>query len=357
MPTTIFFRSVFASLLLTATAGLAIGQTAAIAVNRTMATECAEEDNVNVPIYAPVGTTVAHFTIEARHPPYPVLQDNTTPNFTNCDIDPAVDFTFADPLTGEVYNDGETVVVAHRLPGWWRASGMQVSAPDSRSSLQSLTDTHFIAVHRRSPDGDYPQVMVLYADGNLRLKPYAKTGQGDPAFGSSVVIGPAAESDRPLAEIQTLHYLPSLKAFDVQYASGDEARIQLLSSDRESTVLGVDATFSASPSEPFATFRSMFVKPGNADVDSFMWAGLEGTEMNVGITDFANVQSDRFRFLRETISVHNTSAPDYVFGQFSFAPVPEPSTALLAALALLPVWPVVHRRRNRDRQRAQSMHD
>lgn len=55
---------------------------ATIALNLSSATQCAEEDNINVPIFG----RIDRFVIAATHPATVVDWENCDADFTNCDF-------------------------------------------------------------------------------------------------------------------------------------------------------------------------------------------------------------------------------------------------------------------------------
>jgi hypothetical protein len=63
-------------------------------------------------------------------------------------------------------------------------------------------------------------------------------------------------------------------------------------------------------SHPFATFRSMFVANGNADVDHVRWTDTSGGLHDDPIMAFAGGEGGQWLFQRSTRSQQNTSAPD-----------------------------------------------
>ena len=65
-----------------------------IAINRSYATTCAEEDNINVPMYA---DAVPNFELRATHPAYNLLPDNCAADFSGC---PSSFRTTLSPLHG-----------------------------------------------------------------------------------------------------------------------------------------------------------------------------------------------------------------------------------------------------------------
>ena len=107
-------------------------------------------------------------------------------------------------------------------------------------------------------DSEWPRFFVLYMDGNLRLIPHPPEGMARVCFGSSVIVGPAAMSARPIAEIVSVRYLSASKTMEVDYAAGGSAILTLQEVDRTLARVGVTVNYGTVP--PFATFRSMFVE-------------------------------------------------------------------------------------------------
>ena len=48
-----------------------------LAINKSFTTSCAEDDNINIPIFG----NISKFKIEATHPVYPITIDNCDANF------------------------------------------------------------------------------------------------------------------------------------------------------------------------------------------------------------------------------------------------------------------------------------
>ena len=83
---------------------------------------------------------------------------------------------------------------AVRDSSWWQPHGMAASVDDGLPA----TDIHYVRVYRKIPEtSEWPQFLVLYIDGNLRLIPHPPEGMARVCFGSSVIVGPAAMSARP----------------------------------------------------------------------------------------------------------------------------------------------------------------
>ena len=100
----------------------ALAASAALAVqveNHSVATKCAEEDNVYYTFQAPAGQTgsaapaIGGFRVEATGVPYlPVLKDSTAPDFTDCSFgqDWAPDAHPYTPPTATLYEDDQYIL-------------------------------------------------------------------------------------------------------------------------------------------------------------------------------------------------------------------------------------------------------
>jgi type 1 glutamine amidotransferase len=283
---------------------------AVTASNSTTPTLCAECDNVNVPLSTQA--SLRSFVIESTHPLYEVGTDNGDPNFDNCPP-PGESYPFpAGQL--ELYNNGNTIMVAVREAEFWRPTGMTATATD-----KTLTDAHYVRIHKKIAGvSSWPEVAVFYADGNLRLKPQAPLEMHDTLFGSSVIVGPADSSDRPFIDVGSIEYVPATDSLQVTYRTGGAATIRFVSVDRTATRVEVLPGYDTS-AQPFATFRSMFIAEGNADIDHVEWTDPDRDDREANILDFTRTTSESFMFCRDVRSVHNTSAPDIRIGEFQFA--------------------------------------
>jgi hypothetical protein len=284
------------------------GGSAFVADNLTTPTLCAEEDNVNVPLSTPQARSRVSFTIEARHPRYEIVNEGRAPDFCNC---PAATFSATEPQeTFKIFDDHfATAVEAVRDPNFHKP-GMSV-----RVGKTTVRDVHFIRLIRKIADADsWPEVLVLYADGNLRLKPQSPLGGVDPVFGSSVIVGPAPRADRPVAEIQSVAFNPLKQTLRITYTGGGSASLKILAANRYVTRVQVNAKYGASPDVPFATLRSMYVAGDNSDMDSVQWIGGAGAVAEQPVTGFTTAGGAEFLFGRANWSRHNTSAPDIWIG-------------------------------------------
>ncbi len=272
-----------------------------MADNRSTATLCAEQDNVSIALTG----AVQSFVVEATHPGYQVGADNCAPDFTNCPDDPGPTYPFT-PHIYKLFDDGQTVVEAVREASWWRPNGMTAQV-DQRSPV---SDIHLVRVYRKIVGAnEWPQFMVLYMDGNMRLIPHPPVGRRSVCFGSSVIIGPATTAERPIAEIASVKYLSASETMEVTYREGGSATLQLRDVDRTRARLIVTVNYPID-TQPFAIFRSMFVVAGNADVDHVRWTDAEGVQHEAPVMEFPGGPGTEWLFQRAVRSTHNTSAPD-----------------------------------------------
>jgi hypothetical protein len=265
------------------------------AENLSYATTCAEEDNINVPIFAPEAKSLR---LVAIHPLYEVGVDNCAEDFSGCDAGSAAVGVEAADVCPELYNDGIDVIEVCVVPDWWRPFGMSVIVGDD------IANGHYLRWYRKvAGENNWPQFLVLYQDGNMRLKPHPPEGRTDTCFGSSIIVGPAAPDTRPYIDIHDVDVSPGTSSLRITYRNGGVADLNL-SVDRVSAVaqvVGYEAT-----SNPIATFRSMWVTDGNSDADH-----VEAEQGNLPILgSWTSLAGPWWLFHREVRSTHNTSAPD-----------------------------------------------
>lgn len=196
-----------------------------------------------------------------------------------------------------------------------------------------------MAMHRELFPGHWPQVLVIYADGNMRVKPFPPEGVFDTVFGSSFIFGPVEQSTRPLAAIDTLRFLPAADSFEITYENGQTAHLAIESLTQEVLRLNVDTSgFRLEEGQRFANFRSMIVEEGNADADHMAWVDEIGAAHNDAILEFPGGLGSEFFLHRETLSIHNTSAPDIWIGEFEVVPEPEAFSLLLVGGSLVAAY-------------------
>ena len=237
--------------------GPASSESSPWAENSSYTTTCAEEDNVNVPIFAP---DVKDFRVVATHPTYEVGVDNCDPDFSGCDLGNGGTAVQSADTCSQFPNDGITVVEVCVVPDWWRPYTMNVVVGDQEDS------GHYLRLYRKIAGEDsWPQFLVLYEDGNMRLKPHPPEGRPDVCFGSSVILGPATLGTRPYVDIQEVEVNTQTLSLAITYRDGGEANVNL-SVNRMEAAADVQVGYETT-GNPVATFRSMWVADGNSDVD------------------------------------------------------------------------------------------
>jgi hypothetical protein len=262
--------------------------------NDSYATACAEEDNVNVPLFA---RQARRYRITATHPTYEVGVASSAQDFSGCPI------ALAQGKGGhcdELFKDSATAVQACIFIGWWRPYSMTIKVGNREGNY------HYLILYRKIPDSaSWPPFLVLYEDGNLRLRPHPPTGVPEVIFGSSVIVGPAMPSSRPYVDIQEVKIDLSVPALDLTYRTGGTAHIDLFV-DRAQTIATVDVNYPVSTDVPFATVRSMYVSEGYADV-----AHIRNVSGSFPIlSKEAPLEGPWWFFYRAVPSSHNTLAPD-----------------------------------------------
>jgi hypothetical protein len=132
----------------------------------------------------PLYGMLSRFVIEATHPGYAITTYDCPPNFSNCPPPSGDDYEFT-PAQLKLYDDGIWVIWAYRESYFWRPHGMTAS----KVGGSSLDDTHYIAISKKvSGENSWPQFLILYSDGNLRLIPHPSLGHLSVCFGASIII-------------------------------------------------------------------------------------------------------------------------------------------------------------------------
>jgi len=206
---------------------------------------------------------------------------------------------------------------------WWR--------PDEAMTIHvvggdTLTGAHYFQLYHKVPDteSDFQQVFVLYEDGNARVLPLPKEGEDWIPFGSSVIIGPAQEAERPFVDIDEVTINPQELWIDIVYGDGSTAHLEFFS-DRMQTIIDVSDITYNTINCPFATLRSMWVEDGNADVDNVKTQEGEFSIMG----EWETLDSDWWLFNREVVSIHNTLSPD-----IKIEAIAEPASLILLGIGL-----------------------
>ncbi len=274
------------------------------AENHSYTTDCGEEDNINIQIFAP---SITHYFVVATHPWYcppfcdfPCLPDDCAPSAEKA---PAAngDVCWEDFFDDHSYN----AVGVCLMPAYWRAEEETGTMSVSVNGGASY-DCHYLKIRRHIPGTDsWPEVLILYEDGNMRIKPHPPSGFSDTCFGSSVIIGPATLDMRPYADVESVQITtgPSSVQLDITFLGSETTHI-VFTVDR--TQATADVEVNGFPAH-VAVFRSMWVQDGHADVDSVETA--EGT-LPVLPPWEGGLPGPAWFFYRQVESDHNQSAPD-----------------------------------------------
>ncbi|HYC14342.1 MAG TPA: hypothetical protein VEC75_08830, partial [Stellaceae bacterium] len=267
--------------------------------NVPRSTECAEEDNVYVKFSR---SGVVHFAIEALPPPYlaTLQKDNSAPNFANCDMSHDVTYPFKrrDLL---LYEDRNYRLMGHTYDRFWRPERVPF-----RVGGKVVSGLHLVQLLKRT-DGHWIEVLVVYpADGYWRAKPLPPPQFADTSYGSSFLVGPIEEEDRPFVPIKSIEFVPSTVEFRLEFKSG-KATLRLAEASRVRTRLEI--SFSpAVGTGPFAALRSMFVSPVQSDTAEAVIASPGFAPVTIPIPNLALAETGDITFARSIPSEHNTSA-------------------------------------------------
>ena len=271
--------------------------------NNSIMTLCAEEDNINIPIFHSNPTA---FRITATHPTYlPTDVIDQGANWTNCDLDNAFSrVKFDDETVTKIYDDGDVVIEAVNVNSWWR-DGESMDVRVKGGTIQYNVTYFRIYKYIKGTNWDYPQVFVLYEDGNCRIAPQPPTYLSEVKFGSSVIIGASEDLPRPFSDIDFVEIDPLNMEMDIVYGDTTTAHITI-HVDRSRNVVEVSNIKYDTSNHPFARFRSMWVTDGNADVDHIRV--LQGEVPIMG--GWMEINGTCWQFFRKTPSIHNTYSPD-----------------------------------------------
>jgi hypothetical protein len=286
--------------------------------NRSEPVLCAEKDNVTLALSSPA---VRRFRIEAAHPAYigALQRDSFEADWTACDLKGDASFKSDVGVTTRrtLYEEPALWIVGWTFPTYWRPATATVRIGD-----RVETGLHMLQIWTIRPMGG-EEVLILYPqDGYWRIRPKAPQGAAPTAFGSSFLVGPVEFEGRPIVKIQDVAIDPKTQTLTVSFSKGGSATVKIVSVDQNKHAL--DVTLSAPVSGlPFAMLRSMYVTEFNNDVArvAVREAGAKGWRED-GVMTFKGAKATDVWAGRSSISRHNSSSPDMVFGSFSATPRP-----------------------------------
>ena len=276
--------------------------------NASRRTKCAEEDNVYVKIS---GAGITSFAIEARPPAYlaTLQKDNSAADFTNCDMSHDVTFPFK-RRDLVIWEDREYRLVGHTYSSFWRRESVPF-----RVGKKVVSPLHLVQLLHKTA-GHWIEVLVVYpTDGYWRAKPLPPPHFADTAYGSSFLVGPIEEDERPFVPMKSIEFVPSKLEFHLIFKTG-EGVLRVAEASPERTRLEVSLP-PTNGNAPFAALRSMFVSPQQADTAEAVVASPGFAPATIPLPNFVVAETGDIAFARSVPSDHNTSAPDMRFTDFS----------------------------------------
>ena len=209
----------------------------------------------------------------------------------------------------EVYNDGITIVKAIGKDFWWLYPQAMVLR-NTRTGSQ-WSNVVYLRVLRKVPSiNSWPEVFVLYQDGNSRILTFPPSGIDWIPFGSSVIIGSSdPDSFRPYAAISRVDFDPRTLKFTLYFSTGGQAVLSIATNITTTLVTVSNITYATNASRPFATFRSMWVSDGNSDVDHVR-SDAGARAWHIMQDRWTRLTGKNFLFFRTCVSQHNTLSPD-----------------------------------------------
>lgn len=268
--------------------------------NLSRTTACAEDRNV---VFA-FGGRPDRFTIRAMHPVYEVTEHGCEPILTGCPpAEPGFSFS---PERLLLHENDQTQVEAIRDENWWRNRGMQARAGD-----RVLNVAHRIEIRRKIAETQaFAEVLTVYADGAVSLKPHPRAGTTPVCTGALLVVGPAQVFEgRHYAQIDRVTYEASTGSLALNYAGGGSATINLLAATRTNSFARVTISYDTRL-RPFAALRSMHISSGVSDTARAQVLCGGEPMYNGPVLDVPDGVGDTFFFSRLTRSQHAQSAPN-----------------------------------------------
>jgi hypothetical protein len=259
--------------------------------NHSVATKCAEEDNVYYTFQAPPAadgaptTAIGGFRVEATGVPYlPILRDSTAPDFTDCSFghDYAPDPHPYVPPTATLYEDDQYILKGIVYPDFWRPTVVPVTVGHLTQKF-----LHLVQLWKKTAYGPEEFLVFYPNDGYWRLKTLPPIEMREVAYGSSFLLGPIQTSTRPFVAYKAVAFDPATLSFQIAFETGGSATVTL--ADIRTNHAAIDVAFDhvTDAGQGVAGLRSMYVTTA------------------VAVT-----------FGRSVPSTHNTSAPDIEFSRF-----------------------------------------
>jgi len=289
----------------------------AIAVeNHSVATKCAEEDNVYYTLgAAPGAPPIGGFRVAATSPAYlPVLRDSTAPDFADCSFghDWAPDAHPYVPPTATLYEDDQYILKGVVYPDFWRPTVVPVTVGHLTQNF-----LHLVQLWKKTATGPVEFLVFYPQDGYWRLKALPPIEMREVAYGSSFLLGPIETSTRPFVAYKAVAFDPATLTFTIDFARGGKAIVALTDIRTGHAGLAVTLDHVEDAGQGIAGLRSMYVTPQRSDAAETRWQQSDATTQQVtDIVAFTSATATAVTFGRSVPSTHNTSGPDIGFSGF-----------------------------------------
>jgi hypothetical protein len=284
--------------------------------NHSVATKCAEEDNVYYTFRAAPGSKgIGGFRIEASGVTYlPVLRDSTAPDFTDCGFgqEYAADPHPYVPPTATLYEDDQYILKGIVYPDFWRPTVVPVT-------VGKLTQNflHLVQLWKKTANGPVEFLVFYPQDGYWRIKTLPPQEMREVAYGSSFLLGPIETSTRPFVAYKSVTFDPKTLSFAIEFARGGKATVTLTDIRTNHASLDVALDHVEDAGQGLAGLRSMYVTPARSDAAETRWQATVAAPPQVAdIVAFKSATATSVTFGRSVPSTHNTSAPDIGFSHF-----------------------------------------
>jgi hypothetical protein len=278
--------------------------------NKSHPTLCAEDDNVQIDVRG----AAKRFTLEARQPAAigTIVVDSTAPDFTDCITKDEPPQPGSERLRVVLHEDDQSILVGYRVTGFWRRAEVPLKVRETVTHQLQL-----VQLFVKTPKGPYEYLVLYPLDGYWRARPLPPARLEQVAYGTSFLVGPIEQTERPFVPLKEIAYDPQLRRFTLQFEKGGNATLTVATPTEQAAK--IDVTFaSAVQGKPFLTFRSMYVTESNADSARVEWKspGAKGWR-EAPVMQFKGSEATTFRLGRVVPSRHNTSAPDMFAGPFT----------------------------------------
>lgn len=277
--------------------------------NRSHPTLCAEDDNVQLDVKG----AATKFTLEAKPPVAigTIVIDSTAPDFTDCVTKDAPPEPGSERLRVILHEDENSILVGYRVTGFWRRAEVPLAV--------GATVTHqlqLVQLFVKTPRGPYEYLVLYPLDGYWRARPLPPARLEQVAYGTSFLIGPIEQKERPFVPLKQIAYDPAKRSFTLDFEKGGSATLAVSAPTEQSAKIAVTLS-QKMQGKPFLTFRSMYVTESNADSARVEWKapGAKGWR-EAPVMQFKGADATALRLGRVVPSRHNTSAPDMLAGPF-----------------------------------------